>query len=193
MFAEFCTLRPVKATLAVDRDMNIFTLIRSKFSYDLYIQVWENRIKASYIQTKEVYDQAPLMAIKTTKKGEKVVADIGNSCKSLDSNKYQIINPFSHPRMLLNDFQVGQKLIQHVVKVLYGSRFFTHSPRVIFQPMEKTEGGLTAIEERAFREICIGAGAREVLIHVGNEYSLYNVDFDKLKQAGLANSGSRTS
>lgn len=34
--------------------------------------------------------------------------------------------------------------------------------------MEKAEGGLTMIEIRAFREMGLGAGARDVAIYQGN-------------------------
>ena len=134
------------------------------------------------IQTKEVYDQEPLIAIETKEKGEKVVFAIGNKCRSLDSSKYQIINPFNHPRILLNDFQVAEKIIQHALREIHKARFFVPAPRVILQPMEKTEGGLSSVEERAFRELCLGAGAREVIIHVGTELVTHNLDFDEVKK-----------
>lgn len=165
------------------QDMSIFTIFRGSLSNDLYIQVWENRIKIFSIQTKEVYDQEPLMAIETKEKGKKVVFSIGNICRSLDSTKYQIINPFKHPRVLLNDFQVAEKIMQHAVREIHKARFFAPAPRVIFQPMEKTEGGLSPIEERAFRELCLGAGAREVIIHVGAELIAHNLDFNEIKKS----------
>jgi rod shape-determining protein MreB and related proteins len=132
------------------------------------------------------------MAIETKPKGEKVVVDIGNSCRGLDPNRYQIINPFSHPRVLLADFLVAEKILQHAIKQIHKTRYFAPAPRVIFQPMEKTEGGLSAIEERALRELCLGAGARQVLIHLGAELSLCNLDFNSIKQQ-LTNLPSRTS
>ena len=167
--------------------MSIITFIRGKLSNDLYIQVWENRLKISSIQSNEVYDQEPLMAIETKSNGEKLVFDIGSSCKNLDHRKYKIVNPFSHPRVLLGDFYVAEKIVQHAVKEIHKNRYIAPAPRVIFQPMEKIEGGLSAVEERAFRELCMGAGAREVLIYLGDELSLYNLDFNTIKQEQLTN------
>lgn len=158
------------------------TSLLGLFSNDLYIQVWENRIKAISIQTQAVFDQIPLVAIETVKSGQKVVREVGNGCKSVDPSKYQIINPFSHPRMLLGDFLVAEKLLQYVVKELHQGRFFTPAPRIIFHPMEKIEGGLTMIEDKAFQELCIGAGARVVAIHLGDELSVHDLHSkDKLK------------
>lgn len=159
------------------------TSLLGLFSNDLYVQVWENRIKAISIQTQAVFDQIPLVAIETVKSGQKVVREFGNGCKSVDPSKYQIINPFSHPRMLLEDFIVAEKLLQYVVKELHQGRFFTPAPRIIFHPMEKIEGGLTMIEDKAFRELCVGAGAREVAIHLGDELSVHDLSSkDKLKE-----------
>ncbi|MBQ4834891.1 MULTISPECIES: rod shape-determining protein [Pseudoalteromonas] len=161
--------------------MSIFTFIRGKLSNDLYIQVWENRIKVSNIQSKEVYDQEPLLAVEVKPNGAKQVVAIGSACKNLDKKKYIVANPFSHPRVLLADFYIAEKVLQHVVKEMHTSQRISPAPRIIFQPMEKTEGGLSSVEERAFRELCVGAGAREVIIYTGNELSLHNLDFDKIK------------
>ena len=49
--------------------MGIFTFIRGLSSNDLYVQVWEKRLKVSNIQTKKVYEIEPLMAIDTTTEG----------------------------------------------------------------------------------------------------------------------------
>ena len=37
--------------------------------------------------------------------------------------------------------------------------------------MEMTEGGLSQVEDRVFRELAAGAGAKEVLVWVGDELS----------------------
>ena len=160
--------------------MGIFTFIRGLSSNDLYVQVWEKRLKVSNIQTKKVYEIEPLMAIDNTTEGHRRVFKIGTSCKSLDSNKYQITNPFSNPRSLLADFQVAEKMLQFALREVHKS-FFTPSPRVIIHPMEKLEGGLTEIEDKAFRELCIGAGARQVVVYLGDELLLHNIVFNKVK------------
>jgi rod shape-determining protein MreB len=162
--------------------MSLIAFLKGQLSNDLYIQVWEDRIKAVSIQTNEVYDQEPLVAIETKTDGTKIVFAIGSSCRSLDKNKYQILNPFSHPRTLLLDFVVAEKVLQHAVKEIHKSRHFAPAPRVIFQPMEKIEGGLSPVEERAFRELCLGAGAREVIIHTGIELSPYGLNYDEIKK-----------
>lgn len=71
----------------------------NKLGSTIYVQIWENRIKVTDTQTGEVYDEAPLVAIETNPKGQKIIAAVGNEVKSIvPSSEMQIVNPFSHPR-----------------------------------------------------------------------------------------------
>jgi len=157
-------------------------LIR-KLDTVLYVQIWENRIKVTDIHTGEFYDEAPLLAIEKNKKGQKVVFAVGNEAKMIspDGNT-EVINPFSHPRGLINDFLVAEKILQHIYHVLLGKKWISPSPRVVVHPMEKNEGGITMIERKAFTEMALGAGAREAVLHQGIVLSSSHFDFDKVKK-----------
>lgn len=125
------------------------------------------------------------MALKKDHKGRPVVEAIGNIVRSLrEQPEYEVVNPFSHPRVLVNNFQKAEKILQHAFRYVHKSKFFAPSPRVVVQPMEKIEGGLTDVEERVFRELCLSAGAREVFLHVGEQLSLFGMDINKLKAEG---------
>jgi len=100
--------------------MSILRYIQSMFSNDLYIQVWEHRLKISIIDTTNVYDEEPLMAIKSDKKGQPIVVEIGSKVKTLgDLERDKVVNPFSHPRLLVHDFVVAEKIIQHAIRQLH--------------------------------------------------------------------------
>lgn len=131
----------------------------NKFGSTLYVQIWENRIRVVDIETNEVFDEKPLLQIEARKSGAKDVTAIGNKAN------VNPLNPFSHPRALLKDFFLGERLLQEIIKKLVGKKFIFPAPAIIIHPMEKTEGGLTMIEIRAFREMAFGAGARDVAIH----------------------------
>ena len=49
--------------------------------------------------------------------------------------------------------------------------------------MEKSEGGLTAIEKKAFTELALGAGSREAIVYSGPELSVATFDIDSVKKA----------
>jgi len=154
--------------------------IRKKLGKTLYVQVWEHCVKVTDVASQETYEIEPLVAIETRPNGNKIVSDIGSQTRQHKSSNIQIVNPFSHPRTLLSDFHIGEKLLQHLFQQLLKGSAISASPRVVIQPMEKTEGGLTMIEERAFKELALGAGACEVYVQQGPALSSNSLDFERL-------------
>ena len=158
----------------------ILKIIRWKLSKALYVQVWEHRLRVSVINATDVFDEKPLMAIKTTSLGKKIVAEIGNKAESLNAPNTELFNPFSHPRSLIADYQVAEKILQHVFRLLHKGWYIRPSPDVIFHPMEKVEGGLTTIEMRAFRELFSGAGASDTYLHIGSPLQIVGREFSEI-------------
>jgi rod shape-determining protein MreB len=160
----------------------MFTRLLSRFASVIYVQIWESRIKVTNVSSNDCFDDSPLVVIRTSDKGEKLISGIGNKASlSLESNE-KVVNPFSHPRVLFSDFYVGEKLLQHAFKQISNIKYLRPRPKVIIHPMEKTEGGLTMIEKRAFRELAIGAGAIEVKLHLGKPLTIASIDFDKFEE-----------
>lgn len=81
--------------------------------------------------------------------------------------------PFSHPRLLVGDFASAQHALKQAIDALLPKGFLglRLAPRLLIQPMERLEGGLTALELRVLLEMGHGCGARKVRIHVGGELS----------------------
>ena len=73
--------------------------------------------------------------------------------------------PFSHPRTLLGNFVNAESFLQSLVGELKGG--FLLRPVMLIHPLERIEGGLTQIEERAFHELGMGAGASRVKVWSG--------------------------
>ena len=144
------------------------------FNTTLYVQIWQDRIKVTDIKTNAVFDQKPLVQIETKSNGVKFVTAIGNQAM------VNVVNPFLHPRTLLNDFYVAEKLLQKIVIQLIGKKFISPIPAIIIHPMEKTEGGLTMIEIRAFEELAQGVGARKSVVYQGAEMSISEINFEQL-------------
>lgn len=111
-----------------------------------------------------------------------MISGIGKQASiSIDSYE-KVVNPFSHPRVLFSDVYVGEKLLQHAFKQISNIKYLRPLPKVIIHPMEKTEGGLTMIEKRAFRELALGAGAIEVKVHTGKPLTIKSINFDKFEE-----------
>ena len=159
----------------------MFSNLRAKFASVMYVQIWEHRLKVTDTATRESFDDYPAIVIKSNDKGEKLISGVGKEASEKLQHNEIAINPFSHPRVLFSDFYVGEKLLQHTFKHLSNNKVLRPRPKVIIHPMEKTEGGLTMIEKRAFKELAIGAGAIAVKIHSGFELRLETMNFDELE------------
>ncbi len=155
---------------------NFLNSLRSIF----YVQIWENQIKVTDITTGKFFDEKAIMAVEKISKGEKVVA-FGNKAMQIQGNDIQLICPFSHPRVLFSDFSAGVILLNNIFEQLFEKKLFKASPQVVIHPMEKTEGGLTLIEERTFQELALGAGARDVVVYQGSPLQIHGFNFEKIK------------
>lgn len=132
------------------------------------------------------FNQSPFIAIERSDNGKSKVKAVGAEAKSLIGRVgFDVENPFSHPRQLIANFQKAEKILQHAVRMACGKKLFSPSPRIVLQPMEKLEGGLTEVEIRAFRELCLGAGAREVVIYVGSPLLRHGFNFEEVKRQGI--------
>lgn len=73
--------------------------------------------------------------------------------------------PFTSVRLLLGDFEKGENCLKLAIKKLKMRKVFAPQLIVIVQAMSMTEGGLSTIEMRAFKEVCERCGGKEVYIY----------------------------
>jgi rod shape-determining protein MreB len=78
---------------------------------------------------------------------------------------------FTTTRLLVGQFGAAQASLKEAVGKVIGKGLFTASPGVVIQPLEMTDGGLSEIEERVFRELAVGSGAAKVVVWLGHELS----------------------
>ncbi|MCU7838547.1 MAG: 1-pyrroline-5-carboxylate dehydrogenase [Candidatus Thiodiazotropha sp. (ex Troendleina suluensis)] len=88
-------------------------------------------------------------------------------------NSTSVISPnaFTTTRLLVGQFSEADETLRKGMKELYKNQLFAPSPVVVIQPMEKTENGLSQVEERTLQELAAGAGARKSIVWVGHELS----------------------
>lgn len=78
---------------------------------------------------------------------------------------------FTTTRLLVGDFVQAEGLLRRLIDDVRSNGLFAAKPRLIIQPLEMTQRGLSMIEERIFLELGTGAGARYVKLHVGERLS----------------------
>lgn len=153
----------------------------------LYIQINASVITLTDILGGTTLSEIPIIALQKDSRGNEIVAAIGADAQAFSHRPDVVVsNPFLHPRLLVANFQTAEKFLRHAVRRVCKSKLFPPSPRVVIHPQEKLEGGLTDIEIRVLRELCLGAGAREVVIYVGSPLLVQGFDFEQIKRQGLA-------
>jgi rod shape-determining protein MreB and related proteins len=89
---------------------------------------------------------------------------------SRKSVEIRATKPFSHPRALVGDFDAAQACLKTAISATKGSGLVLRT-RLLIQPMEKIEGGLTQVEERLFTELSLRCRASKVVVWAGESLS----------------------
>jgi rod shape-determining protein MreB len=107
-----------------------------------------------------VLNEPSVVAIREeTARGGRTVEAVGTAAKKMlgrTPGNITAIRPLKDG--VIADFTVTEKMLQHFIKKVHGSRYFRPSPRVLVC----VPYGSTQVERRAIRESAEGAGARKV-------------------------------
>lgn len=74
---------------------------------------------------------------------------------------------FTTKRLLVGQFTVAEDTLRKGLNELLGRHLF--NPRILIQPVDMIEGGLSEVEERVLRELAVGIGAIKTKIWTGRE------------------------
>lgn len=152
-----------------------------KLSTYYYIQIYESKIRITDVLTQEFIQDEPLIALSN---GENPKI-LGFGARVKREEGVEVINPFSHPRTLLSNFDLAAKVLQHFIKVLNKNTTYLRASVIFIQPMEKNDGGFTQIEKRAFRELAMDAGARSAIFYEGSSLPIQEEKFLELHKKYL--------
>ena len=111
----------------------------------------------------------PNLLLQADGKGVRAIGD--EAVRLATARGLELHNPFEHPRSVLADFDKAETILRLVVGELFRTRLLRPSPVLVIHALEKTEGGLTAIERRAFEELGASVGARRTVVWEGDELS----------------------
>lgn len=134
----------------------------------LYIQITPERVAIRNLRTGASLSEVADLAL-GQQGGKPRVLAVGAQAQMAAAAEpgARLVRPFAHPRTLVSDFISAELLLRTLVKQSLGKRLLAISPMVVMHPMGSPEGGFTAVERRAFRELGLGAGALEVQVWTG--------------------------
>ncbi|HEY9082397.1 MAG TPA: hypothetical protein VIN73_03630 [Vicingaceae bacterium] len=78
--------------------------------------------------------------------------------------KKEAIKPFSSSRLLFADYEQGEEFLIQTIKELFEGEPVS-SFNILIQPMEKIEGGLSSVENRALMDVAEHIGGRNIVIY----------------------------
>lgn len=138
----------------------------------LYVRIASDRLTVRDVSSGRVFDDEPVLAVKREAPHRIEAVGGRQSRRAVGSQPgLELVNPFDHPRSLLDDFVPAERLLQYAFRDVLGKGMMQPAPLVVMHPLEKLDGGLTAVERRAFQELALGAGARKVVVVTGAELS----------------------
>lgn len=79
--------------------------------------------------------------------------------------------PVSTKRLLVGDFTTAQQCLKKLIVSVSKKGLIPIAPRILIQPMEMIEEGISESEEKLLIELAFMAGARDVKVYSGIELS----------------------
>ena len=115
-----------------------------------------------YMDGKVVLNEPSVVALRTDKgTAESTVIAVGQEAKNMlgrTPGSIEAIRPMKDG--VIADFSITEKMLQHFMKKVLKSSFFSPSPKVLIC----VPCGATQVERRAIKESAVGAGARDVYL-----------------------------
>ena len=115
-----------------------------------------------YMDGKVVLNEPSVVALRTDKgTAETTVIAVGQEAKNMlgrTPGAIKAIRPMKDG--VIADFSITEKMLQHFMKKVLKSSFFSPSPKVLIC----VPCGATQVERRAIKESAVGAGARDVYL-----------------------------
>jgi len=156
----------------------MFSKLINKLSTKLHVQISEKSLKVINLKTGYTYEDKPLIVVEKNTRGEDIILAIGQDA-SLHPNA---INPFSHPRVILDNFKMAKLILRHAFVEMTERKVF-FSPIVIIQIMKKFDTPLSDIEKIALCELSTSSGARETIIHENMNLDIQTIDYNTLRES----------
>lgn len=132
----------------------------------IYVRISPERLVVRNAKSGQEISDVPEVALSGPPKPR--ILGVGAQARvSAAGTDAQIVNPFAHPRSLVSDFTVAEQLLKAFLRRLQGHSLLAVAPVVVMHPLGIPAGGFTQVENRAFREMALGAGAADVVVWTG--------------------------
>ena len=119
----------------------IDSIINKFFKNTIYIEFSDELISVKHVETGNLIEDKPLLALKKSQKGKKIVYAVGSEVEQLQNDStISIHNGFSHPRVCINDFEIAQATLMYFIRKVLNKKIMVR-PIIIMHPQKDFQGG----------------------------------------------------
>ena len=142
-----------------------FRNLQKSFNLIIYIRFRCERVELYYYPFDSTYEDELIIAIR--KKGKKeYISAVGKEIHTLSRDDTSVVRtPFSPFLLEPDNFNLGEKVVRYFLQKGMPFRGALIAPKVIIHP---NKSYVSEMEEQAYRELALSAGAREVVVYVGD-------------------------
>jgi len=143
-----------------------FRNLKKSFKLIIYIRFRRETIQFYYYPFDTSFEDESIIAVRKNGKKEYISA-VGKEVHALKNEDTSVVRtPFSPFLLEPENFDLGEKMIRHLLQKGMPFRGGLFAPKVIIHP---NKSYVSEMEEQAYRELALSAGAREVAVYVGDE------------------------
>lgn len=128
----------------------------------VYARVYGDRLRVRIVETGGDYEDVALLAVH--RESLRVVAVGEEAGDYEEGGGFEVVRPFGHPRVAIDDPHIAGKLLLNFRLRAQGGRGMLRRPRYVLHLPGDLAGGLTALEKRGFLEMARFAGALSVAL-----------------------------
>ena len=144
----------------------MFTFVKKLFTKQditVYIRFRNEKVYISAFPSLKSHEDLPIIAV--IKKGETFkVSAVGEAVMHLpETDRSVVYTPFAPFSVEDDNFELAEKILQHLLQNVI-SKSLLLRPKIIMHP---DKSHLSEMEEEAYRELALSAGAREAIVYVG--------------------------
>jgi len=144
----------------------VFESIKAFFKHQditVYIRFKNQKVYLTATPSLKSIEEFPMIAV-TKKNGRFIVKAVGEAVMRLPETDTSVVyTPFSPFETEPENFELGEKVLSYLLKKVMPKSAFVR-PKIIIHP---DKSYLSEMEEVAYRELAISAGAREAVVYVG--------------------------
>lgn len=150
------------------------------FGRNFYLRFDAKRLRLDAVAAEgRGYDEPAVMALRDAGTRQAMIVGVGQMALTMSAQpSVTLVYPFDHPRLVIGDFTVAEKVVLHAIRELKRRQPWSllRPVSLVVHPLRTLEGGLSQIEHRALLELAECSGARRAAIHTGHELTMPEIE-----------------